>query len=509
MPAHNIVLGHLLAAKATSDELPPGAHGCYVLDGKRDLPAYYFDIYPVTDPLLVIRDPYMANQAINHPWVSSQKPDGLTEWFHPISGNNGINLFTQNGQEWKLDHNLFLPFFNNSNLDAKLPTVLNEMLIFRNILRQKAKAGNLFRLEPLTLSLMNDVTGHIVFNAELANQTSSSHHPLSDTMLRQLALKFAANNVMASFGQLNPVRAFKTWNNSRILNQHLRLQILKRTDTFRHAKSRDEQSGSSSLLDQALESYYSEPGRNHSDPLDPDFMTMLCAQLRMFFFAGYDSTSSTMISCCYMIWKHPEVLAKLRAEHDAVFGRNIAACPGMIAAKPSILNSLPYTLAVIKEALRLFPPANGIRKSHKDLVLKDRDGNEYATEGCLVQMNHYSIHRNPKYWPRPTEFLPERFLVGPDDELYPAKGAWRTFEFGTRNCIGQAFVFKELKAFLAIICREFDIQECYDEVYAGEKIDLTNVAHEKAYMVERGSAHLRGDFPCKVSLSNYVPSEAQ
>ncbi|KAI1456055.1 cytochrome P450 [Annulohypoxylon moriforme] len=515
MPAHSNLLGHLLAAKTASDELPPGAHSTYILDriarkldGKYGPPVYYFDSYPVSTPMLMVRDSFIANQVTGHSWTSAQKPPSLTEWFAPISGKGGINLFTQNDQEWKHDHNLFLPFFNNCNLDDAMPIIIEQMLIFRDILRKKVKEGGVFRLEPLTLSLMKDIIGRVVFNAELGNQTAGSH-PLSEAMLRQLDLKFGANNVMENIGQLNPFRAFSVWNNGRILNRHIRAQIAKRTDAFREAKARQDQSAFNSVLDQALETYYSESNHKLSDPLDAEFLDILIAQLRMFFFAGYDSTSSTMVSCCYMIWTHPEVLSKIRTEHDEVFGRNIAACPGMITENPSILNSLPYTLAVIKETLRLFPPANGIRQGCKDLVLKDRDGNEYPTEGCGVQINHLGIHRNPECWPRPLEFLPERFLVGPDHELYPAKGAWRVFEHGIRNCTGQAFVLKEVKAFLTLVCREFDFQECYDEVYAGEKIDLTNVDNEKAYLIEHGAAHPRGEFPCRVSLSGYVPGEVR
>lgn len=516
MPEHSSLLGHLLAAKTATEELPPAAHSSYILDriarkmegNMNGPPAYYFDSFPVSTPLLVVRDPFIANQVTNHPQVSAEKPTTLKDWFEPISGRGGMNLFTQNGQEWKHDHNLFLPFFNNSNLDATMPDVVEQMLIFRNILRKRVQSGELFRMESLTQPLMNDIIGRVIFNADLGNQTSGSH-PLSDTMLRQLKLKFAANNVLDNIGQFNPLRVFSIWNNSRLLNQHIRNQILKRVDAFRDVKARHEQLPFNSILDQALESYYSEPDRKQSDLLDQGFLDLLCAQLRMFFFAGYDSTAATMSTCCYLLSKHPEAIAKLRAEHDRVFGRNVAACPGMITENPSILNSLPYTQAVIKETLRLFPPASAIRMGSKDLVLKGRDGTEYPTEGVSVQTSHFSVHRNPECWPRPLEFLPERFLVAPDHELYPAKGAWRIFEYGVRNCTGQAFVMKEVKAFLAILCREFDFRNCYDEVYADEEIDLTNVDYERAYLVEHGAAHPRGEFPCRVLLSGYVPGDVQ
>ncbi|KAI0005604.1 cytochrome P450 [Xylariaceae sp. FL0662B] len=510
MLPHNIILGHLLEAKTAGDELPPGAHGIYVLDRlsrkQNRAPAYYLDVFPVSVPILVVTDHYLANQVTSHPWTGAEKPPSLVKWFAPVTGNGGINLFTQSGQEWKHDHNLFLPFFNNSNLDATIPVVVEQMLIFRDALRQRVQDGKLFRLEPLTLSLMNDIIGQVMFNADLGNQTSGSH-PLSKTMFRQFELKFASNQVMDNFGRLNPFRIFQMWNNGRLLDRHIRVQIMKRVSAFRKAKGEDGDTPFESVLDQALKSYYSQPGRQRSDPIDKAFMKSLCAQLRMFFFAGYDSTSSTMIACCYMIWRHPEVLAKLRAEHDEVFGRNVAACPDLIADNPSILNSLPYTLAVIKETMRFFPAATGIREGCKDLVLVGRDGTEYPTEGCAVQTNHLSIHRNTASWVRPLEYLPERFLAGPDDELYPPRGAWRIFEYGVRNCTGQAFVWKEVKAFLAIVAREFDFQDRYDEVYADEKVDLTHVYHEKAFLVEAGAAHPRGQFPCTVSLSGYVAGE--
>ncbi|KAI0965602.1 cytochrome P450 [Xylaria arbuscula] len=479
VPPHSFLMGHLLEAKAASEELPPGAHSSYVTN----------------------------RLATNYEWTGSVKPPTLSRWFAPISGRGGLNLFTQNGAEWRRDHEVFLPFFNNSNLDATLPAIVEEMLIFRDVLRQKSQHKDILLLEPLTLALMNDVIGRVIFNAELKNQTIGSH-PLSEAMLRQLALKFTENDVVQSIGRLNPLRSLRIWYNGRVLDNQIREQIERRAAVIRPKKDSDDECSSNAMLDLVLANYFSQPGRQESDTVDEGFMTMLCSQLRLLFFAGYDSTSSTIISMCYLIWKHPDVLAKLRAEHDDVFGRNIETCSGKIVETPSVLNSLPYTNAVIKEVMRLLPAAAGARHGCKDLVLKGSDGIEYPTEGILVQLNHVAMMRNPSTWPRPLEFLPERFLVGPEHELYPPKGAWRVFEIGVRNCTGQAFVMKELRTFLALFAREFDFQECYDEVFARENIDLTHVFNEKAFLTESGSAHPRGKFPCRISLSHYAGSSS-
>lgn len=64
-------------------------------------------------------------------------------------------------------------------------------------------------------------------------------------------------------------------------------------------------------------------------------------------------------------------------------------------------------------------------------------------------------------------------------------------------------MIKELKAFLVVVAREFDFQDCYNEVYRDEKIDLRNVDGELAYFVDRGAAHMRGHFPCRVRSGEY------
>ncbi|KAK8018672.1 thiamine diphosphate-binding protein [Apiospora marii] len=506
MPPFNVVMGHLLAAKAAADELPPEAHSVYILNrlATKYAPhgAYYVDFTPMAWPMMVVTDPHLATQVVEHPVVGARKPEELYAWFHPIT--NGQSLFTQNGTAWKHDREYFLPFFSNQNLDASVPFIVGQMSIFREKLREKAGKGSsgsdMFVLEPLILSMMNDIIGKLVLNADLGTQHGS--HPLATTMIRQLQLKFAVNNPLDNLGNFNPVKLFNLWNNSRMLDNHIKSQIDARLQAWRSEKTQDEQNDFKSLLDVALDSYMGRNTSPHND-VNATFSKMLCSQMRMFFFAGYDSTASTMAFCCYTAWKHPTVLSKMRAEHDEVFGSLVDSAMNTISENPAVLNSLPYTTAVIKETMRLFPAANGIRQGHRDLVLRDEQGNEFPTEGCSVQMLHYAVQRNPKAWVRPLEFLPERFLVEPGHELYPAKGAWRPFEYGPRLCTGQQLVMKEVKAFLVLLAREFDIEECYAEMDGDRKLDLTHVDFEKAHLVEAGAAHPRANFPCRVSLSGY------
>jgi hypothetical protein len=80
------------------------------------------------------------------------------------------------------------------------------------------------------------------------------------------------------------------------------------------------------------------------------------------------------------------------------------------------------------------------------------------------------IHRNEAYFPRPIEFIPERFIPSktpfPDCKLHtPAgKDAWRPFEKGPRNCIGQELAMMEIKVVLALVVREIDFTAEFDGV---------------------------------------------
>lgn len=80
-------------------------------------------------------------------------------------------------------------------------------------------------------------------------------------------------------------------------------------------------------------------------------------------------------------------------------------------------------------------------------MLTTEDGVRYPTPGSTV----WAVHRNPRLWPRADEFLPERWLGRPGDPLYPCKGAWRPFETGSRNCIGQTLALAEIKTVLVMV----------------------------------------------------------
>lgn len=261
-------------------------------------------------------------------------------------------------------------------------------------------------------------------------------------------------------------------------------------------------SSNRSIIGLAAESYLEErrSGRTNKT-INKTFREFAKTQIRTFLFAGHDSTSSAMCSVYYLISQNPSTVEKLRAEHDAVFGEDHSKAASILSEQPQSINQVPYTTAVIKEALRLFPPTSSMREGSPDYFIVGSDGTKYRTDGTMIWVIHQSLHRNPAYWNRPDDFVPERWLVGPDDPLHPIKDAWRPFEFGPRNCLGQELAMQEVKAVLILTCREYDILPAYDEWdLRHPRTGPKTVKGDRMYQVERIGAHPVDGFPCKVRL---------
>ncbi|EDN04175.1 predicted protein [Histoplasma mississippiense (nom. inval.)] len=199
---------------------------------------------------------------------------------------------------------------------------------------------------------------------------------------------------------------------------------------------------------------------------------------------------------------NPEALAQLRAEHDKVLGPNPAAAATVIRENPRVLNSLRYTLAVIKESMRFFPPAGATRAGKPGINVTDDAGNLCPTDDAILWVLHIEMQTSEKYWVKPDAFLPERWLVPPDHELYPSPGAWRPFELGPRNCVAQALSLIELRIILACLVRTFEVVPAYDEWDASHSMKGSkHYRGERAYLVESGAAHPTAQYPCRVQLA--------
>jgi cytochrome P450 len=143
--------------------------------------------------------------------------------------------------------------------------------------------------------------------------------------------------------------------------------------------------------------------------------------------AGSDTTAIAMCNAMYLLLSNPTCLAKLRAELDAVIE------PSEIVVSYDKVRHLPYLRACLDEALRLFPPSTfGLPRRTPpegipilgDFILGDTS----------VSMSAYVAHRDPKVFPEPEKYLPERWL---GDDAKDLQAAFITFSTGARGCIGR------------------------------------------------------------------------
>ena len=160
------------------------------------------------------------------------------------------------------------------------------------------------------------------------------------------------------------------------------------------------------------------------------------------YLAGHETTALTLSWSWFLISQHPRVEEKLMAEWNSVLqGRTPA---------PEDLSKLPYTDAVITEAMRLFPPVYLIgREATKDLEL----GGYRVRKGDTIFMSQWVNHRDPRYFPDYGVFRPERWEDGLIKRI--PKYAYFPFGGGNRVCIGNTFALMEATIVLAAVGQKY------------------------------------------------------
>lgn len=147
---------------------------------------------------------------------------------------------------------------------------------------------------------------------------------------------------------------------------------------------------------------------------------------------GVDTTSSTMISCILAMCKFPEVQRKAQAEIDAVVGKDRS--PDW----DDVLEKLPYMAAIVKEVLRWRTVTVLAGIPHASTVDFNYEG-YLIPAGTPIIGNMWAIHRNPRDFPEPDVFHPERFLDTEYKRPYPNVRGSNPFGWGRRQCSGQPF----------------------------------------------------------------------
>ncbi|MGH9775626.1 MAG: cytochrome P450 [Candidatus Acidiferrales bacterium] len=179
---------------------------------------------------------------------------------------------------------------------------------------------------------------------------------------------------------------------------------------------------------------------------DEDGSTMTPKQLRdevmTHFLAGHETTALAMTWTWFLLAENPRTEIILHEELAQVLqGR---------PPRVEDLTKLPYLEAVLRESMRLYPPAWIMSRSSIERV---KVGAFEFSPGTTVLMSPWVMHRDPRFFEDPQVFRPERWLEGRADKL-PAY-AYFPFGGGPRRCIGQEFALMEAGLLLAVIAPRF------------------------------------------------------
>lgn len=161
------------------------------------------------------------------------------------------------------------------------------------------------------------------------------------------------------------------------------------------------------------------------------------------FVAGHETTAVALSWAWALLLQHPDALTKLQNEvRDALNGAPVTL---------EALTKLPYLEQVIKETLRLYPPAPGFGRTPTQAF--SLNGTQYKP-GDVLMFSIYALHRQAEFYPEPACFRPERFDTAAPQ---PPRYAYAPFGAGPRTCVGNHFALLEMQMVLASMVQSLDL----------------------------------------------------
>ena len=158
--------------------------------------------------------------------------------------------------------------------------------------------------------------------------------------------------------------------------------------------------------------------------------------------AGHDTTANALTWTLMLLAQHPEVEAKLSAEIESVLNNRL----------PTIddIAQLPYTEMVLKESMRLYPPAWILGR---ELICDCNISGYDFSRGTVIYFSQWAVHRSARFYNNPEQFNPDRWMDNLEQRL--PRCAYFPFGAGARICIGKAFSMMETTLILARIVQKF------------------------------------------------------
>jgi cytochrome P450 len=424
-------------------------------------PMFLLDLRPVSYRILIVTSHEVAEQISRSsklfPWSVTKSPTIRDQ--QQVFGHQ--SMLALQGEEWKTLRRKFNPGFAHQHLMTLLPVIMDKTWEFMKNLDSFAKTGEDFALGQVLTNLTFDIIGIVTMDVDFGAQRDKAHQSEFIKVYQQLLALFEEDENPLP----QPVRGARRWWVARKMDKLLTEMVKRKLTEYRQLGVGNKSRSIVSLASR------------DSEAITPDLVQLIVDQVKTFVFAGHDTTSILIQWTFYELSRNPRARKAVLSELDEIFGPD--PDPAIVRDKllsdgDEVMRRMVYSSAVIKEILRLYPPAGSARMSMPGKGFKLRmpnDNREVGVDGMVAYNCHTIIQRDPAvYGETANDFVPERWLGCSDtstdtnDEVVsgeksgnqPPATAWRPFERGPRNCIGQDLANIEARVILACAARRYD-----------------------------------------------------
>ncbi|XP_029663904.1 cytochrome P450 9e2-like [Formica exsecta] len=404
--------------------------------------AKYVGMFDMTTPIIVIRDPDLIKSiALKNFDLFPDHRTFIEEHQDPLFGKN---LFSLKGERWRQIRPLLSPAFTSSKMKSMFKLMSKCAAEFSNYLAQMPTEKRMMEIKDAFTRYTNDVIATCAFGISV----DSMRNPNNEF--------YVYGKEATTFGRITLIKLY-IYRSFPWLAKILQLRIIrdKIANFFRDLvedtiKTRDE---NGIVRPDMLQLMMETRGKEGKPKLSIEDMV---SQAFIFFFGGFDSTSTLMCFAAHEIAVNAQIQKKLQDEIDKVLEESNGLAPY------EIVNNMEYLDAVISEALRMYPIPSLDRICVKSFELPPTlPGTKPFTikkgEGIWIPI--YGLHQDPQYFEEPEKFDPERFLGERKKESLNC-GAYLPFGLGPRMCIGNRFALMETKVLLFHLLARCDLKPC-------------------------------------------------
>ena len=353
-----------------------------------------------------------------------------SEFYEGLVPVLGRGLVTSDGDLWRRQRRVIQPAFQRERIAGMLGLFTRETRATMNELDRIAASTNTSTtvdVARLMMKLTFDIIGKALFTTDISG--------VSDEVYEAVGI----SQQEAFHRALSPVRLPLRWPtpHNRRYRDAVRVidRLVHRLIAERHAMAAEERPRD--LLHMLLETRY-EDGSSMPDELVRDEAVTALG-------AGHETTANALTWTLYLLSQNPDQAERLREE-----------CRSVLGDRPPTAEDLPrleYAERVLKEGMRLYPPAWIIERN---TLADDEILGYHIPKNTIVSMPQYVVHRDPNYWENPERFDPDRFL--PERSEGRPRFAYFPFGGGQRMCIGEHFAMLEARVILVMLAARYEFR---------------------------------------------------